>query len=107
MHHALLPMAAAAAAALLAASPARASQALADKAGCSACHAVAKKALGPSYKEIAARYKGRTDAAAVLAASVRNGSKGTWGALPMAPTGPERLSDADLKALVSGVLKTP
>lgn len=108
MHHPLLPLvAAAAAAALLATSPARASQALADKAGCGACHAAAKKALGPSYKEIAAKYKGRADAAAVLADSVRKGSKGKWGALPMAPTGPERLSDADLQALVSWVLKTP
>jgi cytochrome c len=107
MHNTLSPLAAFAAAALLAASPAHASQALADKAGCSACHAPAKKGLGPSYKEIAAKYKGRADAAAVLADSVRKGSKGKWGALPMTPTGPERLNDADLKALVSWVLKTP
>lgn len=84
-----------------------ASQALATQAGCTACHTPAKKLLGPSYSEIAAKYKGRADAAALLTESVRKGSKGKWGALPMTPTGADRINDADLKALISWVLKTP
>ena len=32
------------------------------KAGCMACHAKDKKVLGPSFKDIAAKYKGQGDA---------------------------------------------
>jgi cytochrome c len=85
--------------------PAAASEALAAKAACVACHAVDRKGVGPSYKEIAARYKGDPKAAALLAQRVRKGSGGVWGPVPMPPTPPERLSEAELKALVAWVLK--
>lgn len=88
----------------LTAAPARASPKLANKGSCVACHAVDKKVLGPSYREIAARYKGRGDAAAVLAERVRKGSQGVWGAVPMPPTGKDKLSDAELKAVVAWLL---
>ena len=39
-----------------------AAQALAKKNNCFKCHAVDKKKDGPSYKEIAAKYKGKADA---------------------------------------------
>ena len=87
-----------AAAAALALAPARvnASPALAAKAGCAVCHAVDKKSLGPTYKDIAARYKGDPKAAAVMAQRVRKGSKGVWGKAPMLPTPAAKISDADL-----------
>ena len=47
--------------------PAWASQDLAQKKNCMACHAVDKKVIGPSYKEVAAKYAGQADAVAKLA----------------------------------------
>ncbi|MCU0967373.1 MAG: c-type cytochrome [Rubrivivax sp.] len=91
---------------LAATTAARASEAIATRAGCSACHAVDKKLLGPSYKEIAARYKGRADAVALLSGRVRKGSTGEWGKVPMPATDASRLSDADLNTVVTWLLKT-
>ena len=42
-----------------------------------------------------------------LSAKVRQGSKGVWGPLPMAPTPADKISDTDLKAVVGWLLKTP
>lgn len=39
-----------------------AAQAVAKKNNCFKCHAIDKKKDGPSYKEIAAKYKGKADA---------------------------------------------
>ena len=39
------------------------------KAGCNACHSKDKKIVGPSYKEIAAKNKGKADAVATLTAN--------------------------------------
>jgi cytochrome c len=104
-HRAAAAAALALAAALSASPPAAASEALAAKAGCVACHAVDRKGVGPSYREIAARYKGDPKAAALMAQRVRKGGSGVWGPVPMPPTPPERLSDADLKLLVAWLLK--
>lgn len=95
-----------AAAALLVAGPALASEQLATKAGCATCHAADKKLIGPSWHDVAAKYKGRADAPAVLAAYVRVGGKGAWGPLPMAPVDAAKINDADLKTLLAWVLKT-
>lgn len=76
-----------------------------NKAGCLACHAKDKKMVGPAYKDVAAKYKGQADAPAKLAESVRKGSKGVWGPVPMPPTPPDKISDADLKAAIEWVLK--
>ena len=77
--------------------------ALAAKYNCTACHAVDKKIVGPSYKEIAAKYAGDSGAAAKLAQKVKNGGSGVWGAIPMPPN---NVPDADLKALVEWILAT-
>lgn len=90
----------------LASGMAGASEALANKAGCVACHAVDKKMIGPTYKEIAARYKNDKNALATLSQRVRQGSKGVWGPVPMPPTPANRLSDAELQAVVAWLLKT-
>lgn len=101
-----LAAALAAAATAWVAAPAAASPALATKAGCAVCHAPDKPLMGPSWQAIAARYKGQGNAAAQLADKVRKGSVGAWGKLPMPPTPADKASDADLKALVSWVLKS-
>ena len=60
-----------AAAAWLFTGQASASQALAQKSGCLACHAIDKKVLGPSMKDVAAKYKGDATAEAKLVAKVK------------------------------------
>ena len=67
------------------------------KYNCQACHAVDKKILGPSYKEVAAKYAGDSGAAVKLEQKIKNGGSGAWGAIPMPPN---NVPAADLKALV-------
>lgn len=86
--------------------PAVASPQLATQAGCAMCHAPDKAMTGPSWQAIAAKYKGQGNAATLLAERVRKGSANTWGKLPMPPTPADKIKDADLKVLLSWVLKT-
>jgi cytochrome c len=72
--------------------------------GCIACHMADAKLVGPSWKEIAAKYKGDAKAPANLAARLRVGGTGVWGQVPMPATPKERISDEDLAALVEWVL---
>ncbi len=88
--------------AILAAPQAQASQQLAQKNACMACHAVDKKVLGPAYQEVAKKYAGQKDAAAQLAASIKKGGSGKWGPVPM-PAQPN-LSEADAQALAAWIL---
>lgn len=80
-------------------SPTRAvaSQALAQKYACVACHQPATRTVGPSWKEIGARYGADQGAATRLAASIKAGSSGKWGAMPMPPQ--MQVSDADAETL--------
>ena len=95
---------AAALAAALAAAPAAANLELAQKSGCTACHAVDKKLVGHSYQEVAAKYKADKGAAAALENKVKSGGQGVWGQVPMPPN--THVSDADIKTLVKWVLST-
>ena len=85
--------------------PALADQALASSKNCMACHALDKKLVGPSFKDIAAKYKGQ-DVTAKLMDKVRKGGSGVYGPVPMAPNGPDKISDADLKEAVDFILKS-
>lgn len=76
-----------------------------NKAGCLACHTKDKKLVGPAFKEIAAKYKGQ-DVVAKLMDKVRKGGAGSFGPVPMAPTGPDKIDDASLKAAVEFILKS-
>jgi cytochrome c len=89
----------------LVATSAQANEAAAQKAGCVACHAVDKKLVGPSFKEIAAKYKDQKDAVAKLSEKVRKGGAGVWGQVPMPPNDAGKINDADLKAVVEWILK--
>jgi cytochrome c len=79
--------------------------ATAIKDGCGSCHASDKKLLGPSYHDIAARYKADPAAAATMATRIRHGSKGVWGSMPMPAIDAQRASDADIAVLVPWILK--
>jgi len=80
---------------------------IALKAGCTVCHSPNKKIIGPAFRDVAAKYSGRADAIAMLAKQVRKGSTGVWGTAAMVPNDPAKISDADLKAVLTWVLKTP
>jgi len=79
-----------------------AGQALMQKDGCAACHAIDKKIVGPAYQDVAAKYKGDKDAMAKLTDKVKKGGSGVWGPIPMPPNA--QVSDADIKNLVSWIL---
>ena len=89
--------------ALAASAPAFANPQLAQQKNCMACHAVDKKLVGPSYKEVAAKYAGQKDAVDKLTQKVLKGGSGAWGAVPM-PANPQ-VSEADAKTLVQWVLQ--
>lgn len=73
------------AAGLAIAGPVAADEAMAKKNMCMSCHSVDKKLMGPSFKEIAAKYKGDKNAEATLAESIVKGVKGKFGKVPMPP----------------------
>ena len=54
-----------------------------DKNACMACHAMSTKLVGPSFKDIAARYKSTNGALDLLSGKIKNGGQGAWGAIPM------------------------
>ena len=101
---AFFPVLAAAAVAALAATPARAQNVdeLLKKHACLSCHALDKKLVGPSYKEVAGKYRGQPGAEKTLAEKVKKGGVGTWGQIPMPPNA--AVSDADLNAMVKWIL---
>jgi cytochrome c len=88
--------------ALVAAGPALADQALATAKNCMACHAADKKLVGPSYKDVAAKYGGQKDAVDKLAAKIQKGGAGVWGPVPMPAN--TQVSEADAKKLAAWVM---
>lgn len=83
--------------------PAHADEALAKKHNCLACHTTDKKLVGPSYKDVAKKYKGQPKAAEQLAQKVKKGGQGVWGPVPMPPNA--AVPDGDIKKLVDWILK--
>ena len=70
-----------------------ASEELAKKSGCMGCHDVAKKKVGPAFKDVAAKHKGQADAEAKVEAVLTGGKHPKTAA-----------SEADRKTLVKWVL---
>ncbi|MEO7888198.1 MAG: c-type cytochrome [Polaromonas sp.] len=58
---------------------------LLQKNTCTACHGVENKLVGPSFRDIANKYKDRADAAVYLSGKIKAGGQGVWGAMPMPP----------------------
>jgi cytochrome c len=79
-----------------------AAEAMMKKDGCAACHAVDKKIIGPSYVDVAAKYKADKDAVSKLSEKVKKGGSGVWGQIPMPPN--LTVSDADIKDLVTWIM---
>jgi cytochrome c len=69
---------------------------------CMGCHAVDRKLVGPSFQQIATKYKGDAQAPVKLAHKVKEGGSGVWGMIPMPAH--QSMSDADIRAVVDWVL---
>jgi len=79
-----------------------ASEKLAQSSGCMTCHAVDRKLVGPSYKEIATKYRNDKAASANLVKKVKAGGSGVWGPTPMPPNA--HVKEDDIKAIVNWTL---
>lgn len=84
--------------------PALANSDIARKNACMACHAVDRKLVGPSYKDVANKYSGQRDAAVSLAKSIKAGGSGKWGPIPMPAQA--ALSEAEAVSLANWILGT-
>lgn len=84
--------------------PALADLQLATAKNCMACHAVATKLVGPSYKDVAAKYAGQKDAVDKLAAKIVKGGAGVWGPVPMPANA--QVNEAEAKKLAAWILTT-
>lgn len=91
-----------AAAGLMMSNAALANPELAKAKNCMACHAMANKMVGPSFKDVASKYAGQSDAQAKLAQKVIKGGSGVWGAVPMPANG--QVSEAEARTLVQWIL---
>lgn len=90
------------AATALISSTAMANADLARSKNCISCHAAANKVIGPSYKDIAAKYAGQAGAEDKLTQKVLKGGSGVWGTAPMPANG--QVSEAEARALVKWIL---
>lgn len=78
-------------------------QALLTSNACLSCHALNQKILGPSYHDVAAKYKDDPNALTKLQASIQAGGAGKWGQVPMPPF--PQLTEVQSKALAEFVMK--
>lgn len=85
-----------------AAADAAAAKALASKNACLAFHAVDKKLVGPSYKDVAAKHQGQADALEKVAARIKSGGAGLYGPVPMPAQA--QLKDDELRLLAGWIL---
>ena len=76
-------------------SGAKAALALLQKNGCTACHGVNNKIVGPAFTDVAKKHAGKAD---YLAGKIKSGGSGIWGAVPMPP---QTLSEAEAKTIAA------
>lgn len=77
-------------------------KALIEGSDCRTCHKDDAKLIGPSYKEVAAKYESNDKNIKMLAEKVLKGGQGVWGEIPMA--GHPTLSTEDAEAMVKYIL---
>jgi cytochrome c len=97
------PIFVAAAACLLVAGTAFASEELFNKNNCALCHKPDAKAMGPSLKDMAGKYKDDADGAKKIQDAIKNGSKGAWGENSMMVP-QAAVSDDDAKAIAAWIM---
>jgi len=69
--------------------------ALITKNGCSVCHGIDAKIVGPAFSDVAKKYAAKPD---YLATKIRSGGSGLWGSIPMPA---QTLPDAELKVIAN------
>ena len=74
---------------------------LAKSKNCMACHAMDNKLVGPSFKDVAAKYAGQKDAEKPLVQKVIKGGGGVWGSIPMPPN---NVTEKEAQTLVKWIL---
>jgi cytochrome c len=77
-------------------------QILLNKNDCKSCHMTSKRSVGPSYLEVAKRYKGKANAVESLAQKVIKGGAGVWGEHAMSAH--PQLSKRDSRAIIEYIL---
>lgn len=87
---------------LLVSSHAVAQEELAKTKNCMACHAVSAKVLGPSFRDVAAKYANQDKSESQLVQKVVKGGGGVWGQIPMPPN--LNVSEAEARRLVKWIL---
>jgi cytochrome c len=75
---------------------------LAKALACTTCHGVGNAIVGPAFRDVARKYAGDAAAGVHLAAKIRQGGSGVWGAVAM-PAQPQ-VTDGDAKSLVEWIL---
>lgn len=75
---------------------------LATKSACTACHAIDKKLVGPSYQEVAAKYKG--NAKATRPCWSPRSRPVAWARGGQVTMPPNAAVDADIATLVKWIL---
>lgn len=70
---------------------------------CNGCHALDTRVVGPSFKEVAARYASDPAAARKLQEKIRSGGQGVWGAVPMPPN--PGVAEGEAEKLAAWVLQ--
>ena len=75
---------------------------LAQASGCMGCHGINNKIVGPSYADVAVRYRGKHDAAGALVTRVLKGAEGIWGPVAMPPQ--EEVSETNARTIVEWIL---
>jgi cytochrome c len=76
---------------------------IAKKNACLGCHSVNKKIVGPSYQDVALRYKNSPSAVSFLKNKIRSGGVGSWGVVPMPAN--TSLSEEDAALLAQWILR--
>src|SRR5688572_10877468 len=74
---------------------------LAKSKNCMACHAMENKMVGPSFKDVSAKYATQKDAEKYLAQKIVKGSSGVWGQIPMPPN---NVTEKEAQTLAKWVL---
>lgn len=82
-----------------------AGQALVQASDCLRCHGMDRRYVGPSFRQIADRYRAQPDAANYLARKIREGSVGVWGRTVM-PRHPQ-VNEAQSSDMARWLLSLP
>ncbi|MDQ2987628.1 MAG: c-type cytochrome, partial [Pseudomonadota bacterium] len=67
--------------------------------GCTACHGVTNRIIGPGFNEVTAKYKGKPGLEAYFNGKIKRGGEGIWGTMPMPPQ--DHVKEADVRAIAA------